>query len=396
MQYRVNPKNGDKISQLGMGCMRFPRRGGKINQEKTNELVRSAIERGVNFFDTAYIYPGCEEALGKSLSACGRRDDVYVATKLPHFMCKKPEDLDRVLDIQLRRLQTDWIDYYFIHMLCNVESWERLKSYGIEEWIAKTRAEGKIRHLGFSFHGGRAAFLELLDVYDWQFVMVQYNYFDENDQAGRGGVRAAAEKGLPVFAMEPLRGGLLADGLPEAAKRVFHKARADRSPAEWALRWILDQREVTMALSGMSTMEQLSENAQVADDAEPGELSEVEREIFKDVTAILNKSVKVSCTACGYCMPCPKGVDIPSCFSCLNTSYAAGLVSALKQYIQVTGMSTATQSDASKCTGCRVCEQHCPQEIEISKELVRVKRRMKTFFVKPLTSVVRRVMRVKK
>ncbi|MCL2409065.1 MAG: aldo/keto reductase [Oscillospiraceae bacterium] len=392
MQYRINPKNGDAISQLALGCMRFPRRGGKINQEKTNELVAMAIENGINYFDTAYIYPGSEEALGKALSACGKRREVKIATKLPHFMCRKPEDFDRIFSTQLTRLQTDYIDYYFIHMLGNTESWERLKSYGIEEWIEEKRTDGKIRNLGFSFHGGKSHFLQLLDVYDWDFCMVQYNYFDEHDQAGASGVRAAHERDLPVFVMEPLRGGLLADGLPKEAEALFRAADKNRSPAEWALLWLLNQPEVTMALSGMSNPEQLAENSRVADIALPNVLSESELSIYKSVVETLKRSIKVPCTACGYCVPCPVGVDIPSCFAAYNETYTSGLISGLGQYFQVTGMSAPVQSDASKCTGCKKCEEHCPQGIEIAKELVNVKRRMR--IVKPIASVMRKFMRI--
>ena len=392
MQYRVNQKNGDMISQLGLGCMRFPRNVGRIDQEKTNELVAAAIESGVNYFDTGYIYPGSEEALGKALVASGKRDEIYIATKLPHFMCRKPDDFDKFFSTQLERLQTDRVDYYLMHMLSNVESWERLKSSGIEQWIEKKRAEGSIRNIGFSFHGGRAAFLELLDVYNWGFCMVQYNYFDEHNQAGYAGVRAAHEKEIPVFVMEPLRGGLLVDGLPEEAKRAFSGVNKERSNAQWALRWVLNHQEVTMALSGMSNMAQLSENSAVACDAEPHMLSEEELSAYKDAVAALNASVKSPCTACGYCMPCPKGVDIPACFSCYNGSYAFGLISGISQYVQITGLTTRIHSDASKCVACGKCEVHCPQGIQISKELANVKRRMKTFAIKPIMSIARKFM----
>ena len=395
MQYRMDPKNGNMISQLGFGCMRFPRNGLKVDQEKTNELVASAISGGINYFDTAYIYPGSEEALGKALEISGKRGEIMIASKLPHFLCRKPEDFDKIFSTQLARLRTDRIDYYFIHMLCNTESWELMKSFGIEQWIGDRRAEGSIKNIGFSFHGGRAAFLELLDAYDWDFCMVQYNYFDEHAQAGRAGIQAAHAKGLPVFVMEPLRGGLLADGLPAAAKRVFSEVEKGRTPAEWALRWVLDQPEVTMALSGMSNMEQLSENSTVACSSAPGSLNVSELSAYSDVVAILNGTVKVPCTGCGYCQPCPKGVDIPACFSCYNGSYAFGLFSGMSQYVQATGFTTKTRHDASKCVACGKCEAHCPQGIQISKELVTVKRRMKTFFIKPVMSIARKVINIK-
>ena len=395
MRYRENAKNGEKISQLGLGCMRLPRKAGRIDQEKTNELVSAAIDGGVNYFDTAYIYPGSEEALGKALANDGRRADINIATKLPHSMCAKPEDFDKFFKTHLERLRTEIIDYYLIHMLSSVESWERLKTLGIEQWLAKKREQGEVRNVGFSFHGGRAAFLEILEVYDWDFCLVQYNYFDENNQAGKLGVKTANEKGLSVFVMEPLRGGLLVNGLTEDAKQKFSDVNPERSLADWALRWLYNQPEVTMTLSGMSAIEQLAENLVTADDAEPDSLVAEELAAYGDVVSSLSGTVRVPCTACNYCMPCPKGVDIPACFSSYNSSYAFGLLSGIKQYVQVTGLSTSTHKDASKCVACGSCEKHCTQGIKISAELVRVKRRMKSFAVRPAMSIGRGILGMK-
>ena len=394
MRYSTNPKNGDRISQLGLGCMRLPRIGRRIDQEKADEMVASAIELGINYFDTAYVYPGSEEALGKALMSSGKRDNVFIATKLPHYMCKKTEDFERVFDAQLKRLRSEWVDYYLMHMLSNKESWERLKSFGIEDWIEKKRKEGRIRNIGFSFHGGCESFITLLDEYSWDCCMVQYNYYDENDQASAKGVRAAYEKGVPLFVMEPLRGGMLADKLPDDAKRVFRKVDENRSPAEWALRWVYDQPEVTMALSGMSSVQQIAENTQIADNSSPGMISGVERSAYKDVIAAMKKSIKVPCTTCGYCIPCPQGVDIPSCFSCYNVSYSIGLIAGISQYVQVTGQMASKQSDASKCVACGKCEKHCPQKIQISNELLNVKRRMLTFILKPLLGLTRKILHI--
>ena len=335
-----------------------------------------------------------EEALGAAFEADGRRGEVNIATKLPHYMCKKPEDFDKIFNAQLKRLRTDRIDYYLIHMLSNTKSWERVKAFGIERWIEGKLAEGKIRNIGFSYHGGRADFIDLLEAYDWGFCMVQYNYFDENNQAGISGVRKASERGFPVIAMEPLRGGMLADNMPRKAKRVLDDADIKRTPAEWALRWLLNQPELTMALSGMSSLEQLNENCAAACGIEADTLSEAELSVYKEVIAALNETVKNPCTACGYCMPCPGGVDIPGCFACYNESYSQGLVSGLGQYVQVAGLMTPVRSDASKCNSCGKCLPLCPQGIEIPDQLKKVKRRMKTFAVGPLMGIARKVMRI--
>ena len=390
MQYTTNPKNGEQLSRLGLGCMRFPRNGRRIDQDRTNKLVGAAVDIGVNYFDTAYIYPGSEEALGAALAADGRRDEINIATKLPHYMCKKPEDFDKIFETQLKRLGTGRIDYYLIHMLSNVKSWERVKSLGIVQWIAEKRRAGEIRNLGFSFHGGRADFLELLDAYDWDFCMVQYNYYDENNQASIHGVREAHKRGIPVIAMEPLRGGMLAGNLPERAIRSFRNANNERTPADWALRWLLDQQEVTMTLSGMSCIEQLEENSAVVNDAASGALAGDEPDVYREAVAALNETVRNPCTACGYCMPCPRGVDIPGCFSCYNESYLRSLGSGLGKYIQIAGLTTPMRSDASKCNACGRCLTLCPQGIEIPKELKKVKRRMLYFVVGPLMAIMRR------
>jgi hypothetical protein len=252
-----------------------------------------------------------------------------------------------------------------------------------------------IKNIGFSFHGGRGSFMELLEVYNWDFCMVQYNYFDENDQAGGAGVRAAYDRGIPVFVMEPLRGGLLARNLPDGAKKAFAGVDPERSPAQWAFLWLYDQPQVSMALSGMTDVSQLAENAAFASEASPGMLVEAERHVYKDAVASLRKAVRVPCTSCGYCLPCPKGVDIPACFSCYNAGYSFGRFSGFTQYVQVTGQLTPARSDASNCLECGACSPRCPQGIDIPQELKKVRRRMLSFVFVPLMGFLRKLWRLK-
>ena len=396
MQYRQNPKNGEMLSQLGLGCMRLPKRANRIDQEKTNEMVRYAVENGVNYFDTAYFYSGSEEALGNALELIKAREKVNIATKLPVFFCKSTEDFDRFFYKQLERLKTDYIDYYFMHMLSDTQTWERLKRLGILEWIEAKRNDGQIRNIGFSYHGGRVEFKSLLDSYDWDFCMLQYNYLDKYNQAGLSGVNYASKKGLPGFVMEPLRGGLLAGGLSAKARMVFDIVDKKRSYAEWGLRWVFNHPQVTTVLSGMSDMAQLAENIRLAETATANALTKTELKVYDLAVRALNETTKIPCTSCGYCLPCPQGVDIPLCFASYNESYNGQYFKKLVRYYQYTGHIAAKQSDASKCTQCRACEKHCPQQIPISRRLEEVRSRMLTPVVKPAMKLVRKTMQLNK
>lgn len=374
MQMRKDKKTGNELSALGFGCMRFTKKLGVINQEKAEAEMKCAIEGGVNYFDTAYIYPGSEVCLGKFL-AKGYRDKVYVATKLPHYMLKKLSDADKIFDEELKRLQTDYIDYYLIHMLTDIKSFERLKNMGIEEWIKTRKEDGRIRRIGFSYHGGCEGFLEILDAYDWDFCQIQFNYMDENSQAGIRGLKAAAEKGIPVIIMEPLRGGRLAGGLPKSAKEIFKKANPEISPAEWGLKWIWNHPEVTVVLSGMNSISQVEENMSVASNALPNSLTEDELVVYDKVREAINKDVKVPCTGCGYCMPCPYGVDIPTCFRAYNVMASDGWFNGIREYMMCTTF-RSKKTNASLCRKCGKCESHCPQSIKIRDELENVKNKM--------------------
>ena len=391
MQYRVDPKSGNRLSVLGFGCMRFPRTLGRIDLGKTEQLIVKAVEGGVNYFDTAYLYSGSEETLGTILHKNGLRDKIYLATKLPHAKCTSYEDFDTIFAGQLEKLQTDHIDYYLIHNLSDPHVWEHLCSLGIEKWIAEKKSQGAIRQLGFSFHGKQADFMALLEAYGWDFCQIQHNYVNINYQAGREGLLKAHQMGLPVVVMEPLLGGKLATGLPKAAVRLFAEADKDRTPAAWGFRWLWNQEAVTVVLSGMNDDAQLSDNLHTAEDAVPGMVTDAERKVYAEVLAAFNESYKVPCTGCNYCMPCPNNVNIPGCFAAYNMSYAVGMISAISQYVTSTG-SFSPQVDYSprQCTKCGICETKCPQHIAIPSELENVVKRMEPFWFRAVKSVMSR------
>ena len=367
MQYRKD-RQGNDISILGYGCMRFSRKGAAIDFDKAEAEILRAIELGVNYFDTAYVYPGSEELLGAVLAKNGVRDQVNVATKLPQYLVKTPGALDRFFDEELRRLQTDHVDYYLMHMVTDVAQWENLQRLGIEDWVAQKKASGAIKQIGFSFHGGTEGFLNVLDAYDWDFCQIQYNYLDEHTQAGRAGLEAAAEKGIPVIIMEPLRGGKLVDLLPEKGKQLVAENPHGWTAAELAFRWLWDQPQVTCVLSGMNSLEMLEENCRVASEVPVGAFTEEDFALVKAVREAINERVKVGCTGCGYCMPCPKGVDIPALFRCWNEMYTEKKSTGRHEYFQTVGL-RLKPAFASQCVGCGRCAKHCPQHLDIPSAL---------------------------
>ena len=367
MNYR-NDKYGTPLSILGFGCLRFQKNGSKIDMAATEEQIMSAIRQGVNYFDTAYVYGGSEAALGEILEKNNVRKDIYIATKLPHYLIKSRAGLEKLFQEELRRLRTDYVDYYLMHMLTDIPTWEKLKKLGIEEWIAEKKASGQIRQVGFSYHGGSDMFCKLVDAYDWDFCQIQYNYLDEHSQAGRKGLYHAHAKGIPVIIMEPLRGGKLVTMLPEKGKKIIADHTPSRTPAEWAFRWLWDQPEVTVVLSGMNTMEMVDENIAAASMAQAGELTEADQAMLRRVVDAIQETMKVGCTACGYCQPCPKNVDIPGVFACYNRVYSENRSAAVLDYMKCTAFRKDSTA-ASRCIGCGKCEQHCPQGIEIRKHL---------------------------
>ncbi|MDO4465919.1 MAG: aldo/keto reductase [Bacillota bacterium] len=387
MQYR-NDKYGNKLSILGYGCMRFTTTSGKIDLDKAEKEIMEAYSKGVNYYDTAYIYPGSEAALGEILERNQIREKVNIATKLPHYLVKNYQNLEKFFQEELKRLRTDYVDYYLMHMLTDTKTWQRLIDLGILEWLEEKKKSGAIRQIGFSYHGNSDMFCQLLDVYDWDFCQIQYNYLDEHSQAGRKGLEYAHSKGIPVIIMEPLRGGRLANNLPKEALLAFEESKKEYSPAIWAFKWLWNQEGVTCVLSGMNSLEMVRENTMQASNSFVNELNEEDALIYKRVIEAINTSMKVGCTGCRYCMPCPKGVDIPGTFAAYNRSASDGRLKGFLEYFMCTAL-RKDASSASNCIECGKCEMHCPQHIEIRKQLKNAKKELEGPIYKIARTIVK-------
>ena len=390
MQYRKDRKGND-LSILGYGCMRFTKKGGGIDLDKTEQELLAAYRAGVNYYDTAYIYPGSEAAVGEIFERNHIRGKVNLATKLPQYLIGNRAALDRYFDEELSRLRTSYVDYYLMHHLTDVAMWEKLKKVGILEWIQEKKQSGAIRNIGFSYHGNTENFLKILNDYDWDFCQIQYNYLDEVAQAGKAGLQAAAAKGIAVMIMEPLRGGKLVNMLPDAAKKAMAESGRNWSAAEWGLRWLYNQSEVTVVLSGMNSLEMVEANCRTASDARAGSLTAEDFETLEKVKRAIREKEKVGCTGCRYCMPCPKGVDIPGIFRCYNAMFTESKSGGRSQFIQTVGL-TREPAFASQCIRCGKCEQHCPQSIPIREKLQEADRALRPLPYKIAIQVARAFM----
>lgn len=389
MLYRED-KNGTKISQLGYGCMRFTKKGTDIDYEKAEKEVMYAIENGVNYLDTAYIYPGSEECLGRILDENNCRDKVNIATKLPQYLMRNSQQIDKTFKEELSRLRTDHIDYYLMHMFTDYAEWTHLKNLGIEEWIEEHKANGSIKNIGFSYHGNTDMFLKILEDYDWDFCQIQYNYLDEHSQAGRTGLEAAQAKGIPVIIMEPLRGGKLVN-LPPAASDLLKASDKKYTPAEIGLRWLWNQPGVTCILSGMNSMEMVEENIKIASSATVGHFTDDDFALVDKIVSIIKEKEKVGCTGCRYCMPCPKGVDIPGNFYYYNLMSIDKKSTARFEFAQNMGI-RKEPGFASQCIDCGKCEQHCPQHLPIREKLKEADKALRPLPYKVGIEVMRKIM----
>jgi predicted aldo/keto reductase-like oxidoreductase len=364
----------DKLSILGFGCMRLPLSAdGKINEDTATRMLHYAIDHGVNYIDTAYPYLNGESEpfVGRALAG-GYREKVHLATKLPSWLIKTREDMDRYLDEQRARLQTDVIDFYLLHGLIR-PFWENLSALGVTDFLDEAIADGRIRYAGFSFHDNERLFKEIVRAYDWTFAQIQYNFMDEHYQAGTAGLRYAAKKGLGVVVMEPIRGGLLARDLP-GISGIWQTATASHKPAEWALRWVWNHPEVTVTLTGMSTPQQVRQNVALSEKGIPDSLTRRELALFAKVRKELEKRVLIPCTGCNYCIPCPHGVSIPECLEYYNRAHMYDDEEQTRHIYSMFlgGFFNGSPSYASLCQDCGECEKKCPQDLPIRDNLKKV------------------------
>ncbi|MDR3222807.1 MAG: aldo/keto reductase [Methanobrevibacter sp.] len=382
MRYKKIDKTGDELSILGYGCMRYPRKNGMVDFKETKKQIRMAIDNGVNYFDTAYMYPQSEEILGKILLD-GYRERVKIATKVQISKINSREDINKIFQKQLTRLQTDYIDYYLLHDI-DIENWEKFREMNLLSFIKDEQNKGRIKNFGFSFHGNINNFKKILDDYDWDMILIQYNYIDENYQVGKEGLEYAASKGVGIVIMEPLRGGLLINKLSNESKKLIESFSIKRSPAEWALRWLWNDEKVDVVVSGMSTQEDIVENTAIASEMKPNSLNENELELINKLKNSFKDNIAVDCTGCGYCLPCQYGVDIPLSFSFLNDKVLFGGVRFPVFYLLKT---MENKSYASACVKCGACEKKCPQNILIMKELDNAKYSLEKWYYKVIYKI---------
>jgi predicted aldo/keto reductase-like oxidoreductase len=371
MKQRTLGKTGLSVSALGFGAMRLPTLGGSdcdVDQPQAIAMIRQSIDSGVNYVDTAYVYHGGhgETVVGKALAG-GYREKVYLATKLPVWSVEKRSDCDRMFDEQLTRLETDRVDFYLLHCLQKA-SWPKMRDLGVLDWAEKARAKGRIGHLGFSFHDTFELFQDIVDAYDWSMCQIQYNYICEEVQAGTRGLQYAATKGLGVVVMEPLFGGTLATP-PKPVQDLWDRS-GGRSAVDMALRWVWNKPEVSLVLSGMSSMEQVRQNLASAERSGVGSLEPDDLDLIARVRDAYQKLSPTPCTKCGYCMPCPHGVNIPQNFELSNqAAVLAGNSAVLCRNLY---LSLSESEKAAACQECGICEEHCPQQIPIREKLAGV------------------------
>ncbi len=369
MQYRKFGKTGEEVSVLGFGAMRLPVVGkdeSKIDKQEAKTIIRAAIDSGLNYIDTAYPYHGGNsEAFVAEVLEDGYRDKVKIATKLPSWSIKTRKDMDDYLNKQLGNLKTDCVNFLLLHTLCD-DYWQMYKDNDVKGFVEQAKRDNKIKHIGFSFHDDLPVFKKIVDEFDWDFCMFQYNFMDENHQAGKQGLKYAHDKGLGIAIMEPLRGGALVKNIPDDVQKKWDSLGTDRSVANWALRYLWDQPEVDIVLSGMSSIQQVRDNLKEADLAKTGCLSENQKEVIGQIRDIYKSRMVIDCTACKYCMPCPYGVDIPGNFAFLNNG---SMYQDMNEAKRVYTRFFDDEFKSKHCVACGACEPTCPQHIPIIEKL---------------------------
>ncbi|MBN2616706.1 MAG: aldo/keto reductase [Spirochaetales bacterium] len=397
MQYRTMPGSNDKLSVLGYGCMRLPTTVGGaasslINKEKALDQIRYAIDNGVNYLDTAYPYHlgASESFLGEYVLKDGYREKVKIATKLPCMTIFKKEQIEEIFNKQLSKLQVEYIDYYMLHSM-NGPSWERMLSLGIIDFMDNIRKEGRVKNMGFSFHGKKEDFIKICDGYNFDFAQVQYNIVDIHFQAGIEGIEYAHNKGMGIIVMEPLRGGSLVTKMPKSVEKIYKHAEIKRTPADWALRFVLNNPAVTLVLSGMNNMEHIKENIQVCSDSLPNGMSSAEVEILTSVKNEFDSLLQVNCTGCSYCLPCPAGIDIPAAFKNLNNFHMFSKANATAYHALYLGIQSKDGKAhwTSSCVNCGKCEAKCPQFIPVREKFKQVQKELETPLTKGMAAVGR-------
>lgn len=370
MQYRKFERSGVKASVLGFGCMRLPVQAGvegdPIDRPEAIRMIRKAIDSGVTYVDTAYGYHNgdSENLVGEALQD-GYRERVLLATKLPVWKVEKYEDMERLLDEQLTKLKTDHVDFYLLHALDKAR-FHQMRDLNVFKFLDDMVAKGKIKYPAFSFHDNAEAFREIVDSYPWHMAQIQMNVLDEFNQATLEGMKYAASKGIGIVIMEPLRGGALAAKLPEEIRALYEKAPVKRSAVEWAFRWLYDQPEIMTILSGMSSMEQLEDNLKIFEGALPGTMTADEKELMTQVRLAYESRVRVGCTGCEYCMPCPAGVQIPKIFRNLDSN---AMFDTLDKFSGFYNKLVSEGHGADQCVKCGACESVCPQHFDIRDKL---------------------------
>ncbi|RAP53535.1 MAG: hypothetical protein BZ138_00485 [Methanosphaera sp. rholeuAM270] len=404
MEYRTCAKSGKRISLLGFGAMRLKSERGNVDLDLATELFSYAISNGINYFDTAYLYGNGsgsnERAVGSILEKLDCRDDVFISTKMNRLIIHSREDMDVMFESQLDNLRSDYIDYYFIHNVISFEDVSSLIDLGLLDFIEDRKSRGQIINIGFSFHGSFDDFRRILDLYDWDVTLLQYNYLDNNMQAGIEGIRLANSRDMSVIIMEPLKGGLLAGLMPSSVQSLIDSGTSSRSNVDLALSWVFDTPEVTCVLSGMNSMDMLVENVDIVNRHEHSSLSEDEKCLVDDVRDILLDLNKINCTGCNYCMPCPRQVNIPGIFKMYNDKYlfaekSNGLIG--HDFIFYAGNMlgvTGTPHDASLCVDCGLCTTKCPQQLDIPSLIRIVDKEFHGWLVRPFVPVIKKLMKI--